>query len=361
MSLIVKNEGMESPEVQETQVASTPEATPAPETPAETTPEAPAEGTPTPEAPAEGEQAPTDGAAGGDAPIFTPNFKFKVMDKEHEIPERFRALIKDAETQKEVVDILTKAYGLDHAKPKHEKTLKELQTERQSRTQVEQRYQQVEQGYNRLQGMLKKGDIEGFLNFWQIDKEKILRHAAELLRYEEMSPAERAEVDRQRATARKAESLDEQVVNYQRQAVQAQARVREMELDTAISRNDIADVASQYDTRAGQPGAFKARVVRTAQMHALTTRKDISVEQAIQETMTELGYELVDEDQPQAPARKAVAQATPPAQKVVAAVQQKKLPVLPASSGSGSTSPVKKSFNTVEELIAYRESLAKKA
>ena len=33
-------------------------------------------------------------------PEFTANYKFKVMDKEHEIPEAFRGIIKDAESEK---------------------------------------------------------------------------------------------------------------------------------------------------------------------------------------------------------------------------------------------------------------------
>src|SRR3954471_1019864 len=33
-------------------------------------------------------------------PAYTPSFKFKVNDKEQDIPEKFRSLIKDAETEK---------------------------------------------------------------------------------------------------------------------------------------------------------------------------------------------------------------------------------------------------------------------
>ena len=40
---------------------------------------------------------------------YNPNYKFSVMDKEHEIDEWLRPVIKDAEMEKKVKDLYTKA------------------------------------------------------------------------------------------------------------------------------------------------------------------------------------------------------------------------------------------------------------
>jgi hypothetical protein len=66
---------------------------------------------------------------GGDSipPVYTPNTKFKVMDKEHEFDAWLAPHIKDAETEKKAKELYEKAYGLDYVKPKYEASQKELE------------------------------------------------------------------------------------------------------------------------------------------------------------------------------------------------------------------------------------------
>lgn len=52
----------------------------------------------------------------GETPAFSPNFKLKVMEQEREIPELLRPLIKDAESEKAVRELVEKAYGLEYVK-----------------------------------------------------------------------------------------------------------------------------------------------------------------------------------------------------------------------------------------------------
>src|SRR5688572_23823320 len=47
---------------------------------------------------------------------YTPNFKFKVLDKEHEIEERFRKLIKDADSEKMIRELHEKSFGIEAIK-----------------------------------------------------------------------------------------------------------------------------------------------------------------------------------------------------------------------------------------------------
>ena len=50
------------------------------------------------------------------------------MDKEHEVPEFLRGVVKDAATEKQVRELVEKAIGLDYVKPKLEQTRQQLNT-----------------------------------------------------------------------------------------------------------------------------------------------------------------------------------------------------------------------------------------
>src|SRR3954470_10313900 len=79
-------EGGAIPEVSKPEVSAPQTPTPSPATPKAAPRGVPA---PTPQA--------QPGAPAGEPAPYNPNYKFKVMDKEHEIPEWARASIKDAE------------------------------------------------------------------------------------------------------------------------------------------------------------------------------------------------------------------------------------------------------------------------
>ena len=44
-------------------------------------------------------------AAAAAAAQYTPNYKFRAADKDHEIPEHFRGLMKDAKAEKEIKEL----------------------------------------------------------------------------------------------------------------------------------------------------------------------------------------------------------------------------------------------------------------
>jgi len=48
-------------------------------------------------------------------PVFQPNYKLEIRGKHFEIPEEFRGLIKDKDSETKIRDIFNKAYGLDDA------------------------------------------------------------------------------------------------------------------------------------------------------------------------------------------------------------------------------------------------------
>jgi hypothetical protein len=329
MSLEVKNElseGTAAPASPEN--SATEDTAPAPAAP-ETKEAAPEEGGDAPDAPAGAKDDPAQAT-----PPYTPNYKLKVMDREVEIDEMLRPLIKDQASEKKIRELVEKAYGLDFAKPKHEA----LQTQ----------FNEFQQGFQQL-GEMAQGRLQEFLDFWKIPKEKLYEHVASLLNYEQLAPEEKARVDRERqleAQARQGQLQHQQLLQRYQDEM---AAVRVRELDTAISRSDISQVATEFDTRVGRPGAFRGEVVRRARMIAYETGKDISVDDAIKEVMSSLGYV-------EAPAGGAGTPASQAPTKVVAAVAQKKHPVLP-NVGGGGASPVKKVVNSLGDLRRIRKEM----
>lgn len=341
MSLEVESTSTETTPAETT---TAPETASAPETPSTPTPEPGSEPSPTKEAPAldtkplkEKIAAKAKGdkvLAEGEAPVieapkpYVPNMKFKVMDKEHEIDAFLKDVIKDKETEDKVRDLYQKALGLEFTKARHET--------------LQAQYNNFESGFKNLNAMAQdKGKFKEFLDFWKIPKENLYEHVASLLRYEDLPPEQKAAEDRklELETRTRQVELHNQQLQQERQNFLIDNRQRE--LDTAISRADIAEIAQEYDARVGKPGAFKQEVIRRGKLAAYETRTDIPVDQALHEVMTSLGYVSTGDAQPQAGAPLPI----------VASVAQKKLPVLP-NVGGGGASPVNRPIKSLSEMRA---------
>lgn len=294
------------------------------------------------------------------APSWAPNYKLKVMDEEKEIPEAFRALIKDEASEKEVREIFEKAYGLDHAKPKHETVKKELGEVKQAHQQVSTRMAQWEGNLKRLETAAhaapESPDFEQFLSFWKIPDDTLYKYVQRKLEYQEelaaLSPAQRAQVEQ----AQRTEAQTRQVLTQNQQLQQAYAQqalqTRLGQVDQLVySRPDIAEVAQQYCAGKKDPSAFKTLVQTVAKQVYFTTGKDISVEDAIRETMSQLGYEESDA----APATSPQAPAAAPAPLTTAA--QRKLPVIPTVGSGSGAAPVKKVAGSIAELREMRDAM----
>lgn len=291
-----------------------------------------------------------EGEKEGEITPFTPDFKLKVMDKEFEIPEQFRALMKDKTTESEVRKVFEKAFGLDFAKPKHE----QVKIENLGLKQENDNYKV---GLQELGGFLQNGDYQSFFEFWRIPEDNVLQIAANILRYRELPAEQRAGLERQKELERQSKQAHSQIQALTTQNRQAAAQARTLELETTVSRGDIASVATEYDTRVGQPGAFRQEVINRGLAHFYRTLnttgrgEDLPIKDAVDQVMRGLGY--VEQDNPNDPSGNL---GTTP-QRVVAPVQEKKLPVLP-NVGSGGASPVRKAASSIAELRALSKKMS---
>ncbi len=267
-------------------------------------------------------------------PAYTPNYKYNIMGKEHEVDEFWRGLIKDADSEKKVKDLFTKTQAFDEVKASRES----LQTEYQS---VRGEFDALDRDVRRVMSFLNAGDLDNFFGSLKIPENKVYDWVAKRLEAAQNPEALRS-LESQAQERARAFDLEQERSSlehrYQEQAVQARAT----QLDLMLSRPDISAAASAWDSRAGQVGAFRDLIISEAQNAYFTQNQDLSAEQAVSMVMQKYGKFLGDGTQPQVVTPQAPAPGT-------AAPQVAAKPVIPAVQGRG-TSPIKKSPKSLDDL-----------
>jgi hypothetical protein len=291
--------------------------------------------TPEPAAP-EATPTPTDvtpagGEPGGEiTPTFTPNYKVKVMDKEHEIPEQFRSIIKDAESEKLAREIFEKAYGLDHVKPKYES----LKTQYE---QINNEYTPIKKDLEILGQLIESKDVGGVMSALGLTDEQLIKHAMERIEYHQLSPEKKQQVDQQRSQSLKYYRTEQELNDLKNQKAQEELGNTYNELVSNVRAPHIQAIAESFNTRAGKPEAFEQAVIAHAQAHFALTKQDLSVPQAIESFIRTFGLQAASQQASPAPA--APASATP----------GQRPSTLP-KSGAGTVSPVKPKVSSIADL-----------
>lgn len=275
------------------------------------------------------------------APAYTPNYKFKALDKEFEFDEWLRPHVKSQEHEKKLRELYEKAYGLDHVKSERDKIRTEYKT-------VNEQYSSLNRGLDQLTSMLKNKDFHGFFNSLEIPEQDILQYALSRVQYSQLPPEQRAIFDQQYAEKQRLAYYEQEnrdlVVAYQNQMGQQ----RSYELDGYLSRPEVASTVSAFDARVGYPGAFRDEVIRRGQYYAnLPNAQDIPVEQAVREIMNLAGPIAAQAMAQQAPQDMGLSQQ-------VQAQQSK--PVIPNIKGRG-TSPAKKVVRSISDLRKLHASM----
>jgi hypothetical protein len=268
-----------------------------------------------------------------EAPAFTPNFKVKSFGKEFEIPEKFRGLIKDAESEKEVRDIFEKAFGIDGMREKNQ-TLREkyeaLNTEVSH-------YKQQDQQIDFLVKCLERKDYDTYFETLQIPEKDLQEWMYQKLKMAELPNEQQRLYTDSRQSQKKLYELEMQ--NQQLKSTiesttveqqNAQIQQRERDLETVLSRQDVSSVMKAFDSKHGE-GAFKNEIVGRGILAWNTQKKDLTAEEAVNQVMSLFGPAMVQASQTNA----------------VAAVKDR--PTLPIVEGKP-VSPTAKKVNSVEDL-----------
>lgn len=267
-------------------------------------------------------------AKAGETPAYAPNFKFKVLDKEHEFDDWAKASVKDADTEKKVREIYEKAFGLDSVKQDRHTLKTEL-------TEYKDRVTKTDTALGALSDFVKQKDYDSFFESLNISKTDILQYALKVVEREQMPPEQKAVYEEQRNLQQRARYYEQQNQQLMQSQQQFAVQQRGVELQNAISKPEVAGVAQAYDAGMGNSGAFRDYVVRIAQAHA-AQGNDIPAEMAVTEAVRHL-------------------RAVNPTLGVIAnAVQAAEVgapakPVIPNIQGRG-TSPVKSTIRSLDDL-----------
>lgn len=275
---------------------------------------------------------------------YVPNFKYKVLDQEKEIPEWARGVVtKDNEAQ--IREVFEKADGLDHVKAK-------LGEERQVRESLDMNFGAVKSEIQNLVGWRDK-NLGIFFEKVGLPKNKVAQWLLQEIEKEELPEPVRKMYNDHEAQQRRLAELEQENLQLSgtREVDMVQARTNE--LNQVLSAPEVAPLVSAFDARVGQPGSFMQMVTRhgQAEWEASGKTKDLTPKEAVDQVLKILNL------QSQTPSPVVTPNETPSktsstTQKVV---KQAKPVVLP-NVGGGGAAPASKRVKSVDDIRkVYRE------
>jgi hypothetical protein len=268
--------------------------------------------------------------------VYQPNFSYSVMDKQLEIPEQFRSIIKDQDTEKLVREIFEKAEGLNYVKPKYESVKSEYEN-------LKNQFEPVQKDLSLLGDLLKNKDFGGFFQAFNLTDEDIVKYAIDRMEYFQLPPEKRQMMDAQRQQGLDYYRIKQENDFYKQQQSQAELNNTYNELKSSTTSPHVSPIVESFNARAGQPDAFEKAVIAHAQSHFAMYKQDLSVPQAIESFIKTFGL-----------AGMASQSSTQNAGAQVGANLAERKATLP-KPGSGSMSPVKERVKTLADLRKLQE------
>lgn len=272
----------------------------------------------------------------GEAPKYEPNYKFTIGDKEHEFDEFLRTAIKDKDTEEQLRQLYTRAHGLDAVKERNKQTQEYLKVERQEK-------EQLQGFYKELDGYINQRDFGAFLERTGIDKNLVFEWVKQELEYQELDPQKKYAYDRDREFRKNSYAESARLQHLEKQNQQILTQQRNFELDAALSKPEIAEVAKAFDEASRRNGtpSFREEVIQRGIAKFYATKQDTPAEVLVSEMAKMFSHMAMP--------KASVPQPTPAPQTVVTA----KPPVIP-HVGGGNTSPVERQVRTLEDLEKVR-------
>lgn len=269
---------------------------------------------------------------------YTPNYKYKHLDKELEFDARFKSVIKNKEDEEYIRNLYTQSQGFQTYKEKATKIEEDVKN---YYSPLEQNYMQQAGIINEVNSHLEKKDYKSLFDRLEIKDEDVIKYAMERVKYYELTPEQRAEIDRTHQDRHKTFSLEQQNQEYERRFSQVAVQQTEMQLDMEL--NKVNSEVAKYDSMAGQPGAFKAAVIQRAKNAWYEQKVNLPVDQAVRDTLESVKGFLAAVQPTQGNPTAANPQKT-------VIVQQDQKPTIPILPGNGGVSPTHKAINSIQGL-----------
>lgn len=284
----------------------------------------------------------------GQSVAYTPNFKFKVYDEEKEIPESFRALVKDSATEKEVRELFEKAHGLDGLKPVHQKAVKE-------RDEYANQFKETKGQFDATMENLRKihnysqNDLDTFFQVYKIPQEKLFQYVTDKLKESELPPEQVERMNAGRQAKLEAEYYKEQVARQEKQNNDMFRQQHDFHMNQVLSQSDVSSFAKDFDARAGKQGEFLQKVYEYGDRIFKAENRYVQPHEAVNAV---LGYykNLLNYN----PSQQASGQGTVPGSEAPP-------PPIPNLGSGRSVSPTKPKFKTLDQLRKHVKDITTEA
>ncbi len=291
---------------------------------------------------------------------WEPNYKvkFKSFDprspdgvqSEAEIPEKYRKLITDPESEKEVRELFEKANGLDYVKETRAKFKNE-------RDQVLGHVDQVHKRLADVDAHIAGGDLDTAFQTMGIQPEKVLHWVLDKIQYSQLEPAQRQAIDSQRATEARTKTLEQQNQELAQSHMKAIVSAKDMGLNAMLQRPDISEVVAAYDSRAGrrpQDPSLRDLVINHGELtwHRSGGKIDLSPQECVEAVLRDYGIADAYRSSNGSVAR-AAAPAAPASREPA---RQQPQQTLPNVSGRA-TSPTAPRITTKAQLLEHRKKI----
>lgn len=214
---------------------------------------------------------------GSEAPAYEPNFSYRILEEEHEMPEWAKAAIRSKEDEERYRDMFERAHGLDHVKKDRSELREQVST-------MQSELGQYKDHYARLNQFREAGDWDSYFEMQQIPPQVVLQKAKQILEFGE-NPEQASVYQQQRQ-----QFWGQQQAQQQAEAMQQQmAETRSREIDMVLQYDqNVSQAARDFDAQNGA-GAFRNEMVRRGQMAAHYQQKDISAAEAAYEVLKLIG------------------------------------------------------------------------
>jgi hypothetical protein len=272
-----------------------------------------------------------------------------IDQKDYQIDPKFQAIMKDAESEKLVRDLHAKAYGLDSVKERYTEARGQIAQVSQENTEIKAGIQEARKIY---QSAVQTGNwhkLDQFFEKLQIPQENILKYAYAKVQLSEMPPEQKQAVLNQLDAERRADIAAQQQQKTASAGLSQAQQMRQLQIEVAMSRPDVAEMAKAFDERLQKPGAFMDAMRREGSL-AWHQGQDILPNEAIKRVIENYGLK-VGAPAPAATPAAGLEQAPPAKPPLV----QRTDKIIPNVQGRG-TSPVRTPKpRSVDDLIKYRK------
>lgn len=298
---------------------------------------------------------------GAEAAPYTPDYNYKYMGEERQIPEEFRGLIKDSQGEQKIKDIFTKYDGFE--KLSQDREIYKNQVEDLTKVRDEAVRLAAERNY--IKELVRKKDIGSLMSALGVGSKELLTHAEGVA-----TAAENVGLDgydKMTEDSRELHALRLEKQMYEQQKTLDAMNKTSLELNSEYSKATVAPLVQQYEKMNGA-GSFDRGVRQLGSIHFERTGETVPASQLVSAFLIQSGIPMSPSSQPQQgvhPQGAAIPhQNQVPVQYNVTGVQQPvqpqvqpasaamggQKPVIPTSGGTKGVTPIRPQINTLEDI-----------